>query len=541
MESNTPQFDVVVVGAGFSGLYALHLLRRGGFPVRVLAPAPEVGGTWFWNAYPGARCDVESADYSYSFSPELDQEWEWSERYAAQPEILRYLNHVADRFALRGDIQLNTTVHSATYDDATAEWTLTTDSGTLVARYCVFATGGLSAPLAPPFEGADTFAGESYMTATWPQGGVDFKGKRVAVIGTGASGIQSIPVIAADAAHVTVLQRTPNFTVLGRNRDLDAAEIADQKATYPERRKRQRASYGGTSTQPHMRRAAECTPDEQLEELRRRSAEGGALTYVGAFRDVLTDLDANRVVADFVRSDIRSRVTDPELVDLVTPTDHPFAGKRPCVDHGYFEALCRDNVDVVNVRDNPIAAIEPTGVRLADGTLIEVDIIVYAIGYDAISGALLRIDIQGRNGIRLQDAWAQGPTSYLGLAIAGFPNLFTVAGPGGPLGLTMMVALAEQNIEWIAACITDLDARGVRAIEATPEAQQKWTEEVEQRAQRSVFAAAPNSYYTGANVPGKPRRFSIYLGGFARYQAICNAVAADGYDGFTELTVANAN
>ncbi|MGB3484291.1 MAG: NAD(P)/FAD-dependent oxidoreductase [Mycobacterium sp.] len=538
MESNSSEFDVLVVGAGFSGLYALHLLRSRGLTVRVLDTAPEIGGTWFWNAYPGARCDVESADYSYSFSPELDQDWEWTERYAAQPEILRYLNHVADRFALRDHIHLNTTVHSATYDESIAEWALQTDTGTLRARYCVFATGGLSAPLAPPFDGADTFAGESYMTATWPQGGVDFRGKRVAVIGTGASGIQSIPEIATDAKHVTVLQRTPNFTVLGRNRNLGPEDIAEHKATYPERRKRQRASYGGTSAQPHLRRAAECTADEQLEELRRRSAEGGALTYVGAFRDVLTDLDANRVVADFVRSDIRSRITDPDLVDVVTPIDHPFAGKRPCVDHGYFEALCRDNVDVVSVRDNPITAIEPTGVRLTDGTLIEVDIIVYAIGYDAISGALMRIDIQGRNGIHLRDAWKNGPASYLGLAIAGFPNLFTVTGPGGPLGLTMMVALAEQNIEWIADCITDLDARGVRAIEATLEAQQQWTEEVEKRAERSIFAAAPNSYYTGANVPGKPQRFSIYLGGFARYQAICNAVATEGYDGFRELSVA---
>ncbi|MGE4425048.1 MAG: flavin-containing monooxygenase [Solirubrobacteraceae bacterium] len=523
--------DVVVVGAGFTGLYALHRLRQAGLSVVVLDAAPEIGGTWYWNGYPGARCDVESADYSYSFSPELDQEWEWSERYAAQPEILRYINHVADRFRLRPHIRLGVRVTAASFDEDDSTWTLTCDSGeTLSARFCVFATGGLSAPLRPGFPGVDAFRGESYMTSLWPRDGVDLRGKRVAVIGTGSSGLQVVPEIADEAAHVTVLQRTPNYSVLGGNRPLTRDDLREIRQTYPERRRAQRTGYTGLSLRANPRRAAEMTEEERRTELESRWEEGGALLFTVAFKDVLTDPEANRVVADFIRERIRERTGDPRLADVVCPTDHPFAARRPCADHGFYEALSRDDVELVDVRSDPISQITETGIRLASGADHDVDVIVYALGYDAVTGAMSRIDIVGRDGVALADAWAAGPDNYLGLGVAGFPNMFMIGGPGSPVA--MMIALGERQADWIATCITELDRRGAASIEATPDAQARWVDHIDELMRRTIYSQARDTYYFGANVPGKALRFPLYLGGLAHYEQLCEQSAADGYAGF---------
>ncbi len=529
-----PEYDVVVVGAGFAGLYALHRLRGLGFRTLVVETGDGIGGTWYWNAYPGARCDVESMEYSYSFSPELDQEWQWSERYAAQPEILRYIEHVADRFNLRRDIRLSTRITRADYDEHSAVWSLSTDdSRELSSRFVIFATGSLSAPLAPTFPGVDTFAGQSYMTQTWPRDTVDLTGKRVALIGTGSSGVQVLPEIAQQAAHVTVFQRTPNFSAPGHNRSLSVEDLARMKAEYPDHRAAQRNSHGGVVLDINRRRGVEMTPQEQGAELEKRWNEGGVLRFTVAFRDVLTSIETNSVVQDFIRRKIRERVTDPMVAELLCPDDHMFGSKRPCVDHGYFEAYNRDNVTLVNVRDNPIEAITPTGPQLQDGSRYDVDVIIYANGYDAISGALSRIDIRGRGGLSLRGQWTRGPRTYLGLAMAGFPNLFSLAGPGSPAVLAMMIGLAEQHVDWVANCLADLRTRGLDEIEASQEAQESWTHRVQAMADSiPAYRLAERSYFVGANVPGKPRAFPIYVGGMQRYRAICDEVAQDGYQGF---------
>lgn len=532
------EYDVIVVGAGFAGLYALHRLRALGFRVLVVEAGDGIGGTWFWNAYPGARCDVESMEYSYSFSPELDQEWEWSERYAAQPEILRYIEYVADRFDLRRDVRLDTRIARAHYHENTARWTLTTvDGPELSCRFVIFATGSLSAPLAPTFPGVESFSGKSYMTQTWPREPVDLRGKRVALIGTGSSGVQVLPEVAKQAAHVTVFQRTPNFSAPGHNRPLSADDIAQMKAVYTQHRAAQRDSYGGVVLDVNRRLGTEMTAQECQAELEKRWARGGVLGLTVAFRDVATDAKTNGVVQDFIRDKIRDRVEDPKVAELLCPDDQMFGSKRPCVDHGYFEAYNRDNVTLVSVRDNPIVAITPTGPELRDGSNYEVDVIIYANGYDAISGALSRIDIRGRDERSLRDEWVNGPRTYLGLAMAGFPNLFSIAGPGTPAVLAMMIGLAEQNVDWVADCLTDLRTRAIDEIEASFPAQDKWTEQVQGIADSIETYRTANSYYVGANVPGKPRAFPIYVGGMQRYRATCDQVAQTGYPGFELRTV----
>ena len=528
-----PHYDVIVVGAGFAGLYALYRLRKAGLRVHVLDAAPAVGGTWYWNAYPGARCDVESLQYSYSFSPELDQEWQWTQRYASQPDILAYLNHVADRFDLRRDITLNARVESAAWDEAEG-WITTTEGGHRVrSQFLVLATGSLSAPLLPAIPGVERFAGQSFLTQAWPREPVDFAGRHVAVIGTGSSGVQAIPEIAAQAGHLTVFQRTPNFSAPGRNRPLDTGELAAAKARYPQLRAHQRAAYGCVELEVNRRTANEMTPEQQHQELRRRWVQGGVLPLTVAFRDVYTNLASNELVQDFIRAQIRAKVDDPALAETLCPSDHPFGGKRPCVDHGYFETYNRPNVTLVNVRDNPIQEITDTGIHLTDGTHHTVDTIVYATGYDAITGALSRIDIRGRNGISLREEWTTGPRTYLGLSFAGFPNLFSVAGPGSPAVLTMMIALAEQQIDWIATCINHLNHHGVTSIEATRPAQDEWTAELERAAHTAIaYTLTKNSYYNGANVPGKPQSFAIYVAGMPTYRRHCDNSADSGYTGF---------
>jgi cation diffusion facilitator CzcD-associated flavoprotein CzcO len=522
--------DAVVVGAGFAGLYALHKLRMQGLSVRVIEAAPEVGGTWYYNRYPGARCDVESVDYCYSFSDELQQEWNWTEKYATQAEILSYLNWVADRLDLRRDIACNTRAVSAVLDEATLRWTVTTDGGeVLTARFCMMATGPLSAAMTPNFSGLDTFAGEIYHTAHWPHDEVEFNGKRVAVVGTGSSGIQSIPIIAEHAAQLYVFQRTPNYSIPAGNRPLSANELDDIKAGYAERRRLSWRSGGGsphiTASKPTM----EFTPAERRAAFEKRWQLGGVL-YSKTFPDQMTDLGANEEARKFYEEKIRAVIDDPAVADLLIPNDHPIGTKRICTDSNYFQTFNKPNVTLVSVRATPIESIDAAGINTT-GAHYDLDMIVFATGFDALTGALTKIDIVGRHGAMLRDDWAHGPRTYLGLGVDGFPNLFLISGPGAPAVLANMVLHAEAHVNWIADAIAYLDDRGYAAIEATPDAVDGWVAELARRAEASLFTKA-NSWYLGANVPGKPRVFMLFLGGFAAYNDICAEVADAGYKGF---------
>ncbi len=522
--------DAVVVGAGFAGLYALHKLRARGLSVRVIEAAPELGGTWYYNRYPGARCDVESVDYCYSFSDELQQEWDWSEKYATQAEILRYLNWVADKLDLRRDITFNTRVASAVLDETTLRWTVSTDGGeVLTARFCLMATGPLSAAMTPKFDGLDTFAGEIYHTAHWPDEDVDFSGKRVAVIGTGSSGIQTIPIIAEQAAHLYVFQRTPNYSIPAGNRPLSAEELDEIKAGYAERRRLSWRSGGGS---PHItapKPTMEFTPDERRAAFEKRWQLGGVL-YSKTFPDQMTDMKANDEARKFYEEKIRAVIDDPAVADLLIPNDHPIGTKRICTDSNYFQTFNKPNVSLISVRANPIESVDADGIN-AGATHYDLDAIVFATGFDAMTGALAKIDIIGRAGARLADNWAHGPRTYLGLGVDGFPNLFLISGPGAPAVLANMVLHAEAHVNWIADAIGYVDDHGCTAIEATADAVDGWGAELSRRAEASLFIKA-NSWYLGANVPGKPRVFMLFLGGFAAYNDICAEVADAGYKGF---------
>ena len=523
--------DVVVVGAGFGGLYALHRLRGLGLSVQVYEAGSGVGGTWFWNRYPGARCDVESLEYSYSFSPELEQEWDWSERYAPQPEILRYINHVADRFDLRRDIQFDTRVTAAAFDEAVGRWRVTTDQGDDVsARFCVMATGCLSAATTPDIPGLHSFGGDWYHTGQWPHEGVDFSGKRVGIVGTGSSGIQSIPVIARQASHLVVFQRTPNFSLPARNEPLAPETQAQVKAGYGTLRDAARASFSAIAVSAPTELALEVEPDERQLRYEAAWTRGGLMSMTTTFRDLILDKAANDTAAEFIRSKIRDIVEDPDVARVLTPTDHPFATKRPCLDTGYFETFNRDNVTLVDLRRTPITGIVPTGIRTTGG-VHELDCIVFATGFDAMTGPLLRVDIRGRGDRPLRDKWSAGPRTYLGIATAGFPNLFILTGPGSPSVLSNMVMAIEQHVDWIADCLSYLGAHGLDGIEATVEAEDAWVDHVNQLANATLFPRA-NSWYMGANVPGKPRVFLPYVGGFPQYRSTCDNVAAEGYRGF---------
>jgi cyclohexanone monooxygenase len=530
--------DAVVVGAGFAGLYAHHRLRQLGLTVQGYEAAADVGGTWWWNRYPGARCDVESMDYCYSFSPELEQDWTWSERYATQPEILRYVNHVADRFDLRRDIRFETRVTGATWDETAQRWHIVTDRGDSVsAQFCVMATGCLSAAKQPEIDGIDSFNGPTFHTGRWPHEGVDFTGLRVGIIGTGSSGIQSIPVIAQQAAHVTVFQRTPNFTMPAKNAPLDPESVHARKARYREHRQAMRESRAGVVVP--MPEDSALSVDADAREARFAAAwETGTLYgMVSAYNDLLIDRDANDTAAEYVRSRIRDIVADPEVAERLAPRNHPFGTKRPCLDTEYYATYNRDNVTLVDVRSTPIVEIASEGVRTTTDEYA-LDAIVFATGFDAMTGPLLGPDITGVGGATLRDKWAAGPRTYLGIATAGFPNLFTITGPGSPSVLVNMMVAIEQHVDWVAECIAYLGARGVASIDATVEAEDRWVRHVNEVANLTLFPTA-NSWYMGANVPGKPRVFMPYIGGLPRYSQICNDVAADDYRGFT-LTPATA-
>jgi len=522
--------DAVIVGAGFAGMYMLHRLRGLGLTARVFEAGTGVGGTWYWNRYPGARCDVESMDYSYSFSEELQQEWRWTERYSAQPEILRYANHVADRFDLRRDIQFGTRVTAAIWDERAGTWTVGTDRGDSVpARFCIMATGCLSDAQVPAFPGRDSFAGRSFHTGRWPHEPVDFTGRRVAVIGTGSSAIQSIPLIARQAAHVFVFQRTPNYSMPAHNAPLDPEYERSVKGRYAEFRRQARESRVGFVTE-RSGDSAMTVPDEAREREYETRWNRGGLGFSAAYTDLLTSREANDTAARFFREKIRAIVRDPAVADLLCPKDYPLGTKRLCVDTDYYATFNRDSVTLIDVRKDPIEAITPTGVRVA-GVEYAVDDIVFATGFDAMTGALLDIDIRGRADRRLAVEWTGGPRTYLGLAIAGFPNLFAITGPGSPSVLSNMIVSIEQHVDWIADCMAYLRAHRLATIEATSAAQEAWVQHVNEVGHTTLYPLAP-SWYMGANIPGKPRVFMPYIGGVGLYRQKCDEVAAKGYEGF---------
>ena len=524
--------DAIVVGAGFSGLYQLLLLRdKLGLSVKVLDAAQGVGGTWYWNRYPGARCDSESHSYAYYFSKELLDEWEWSERYPQQPEILRYLNHVADRFQLRPDIVLGTRVHSAHYAQTDKRWHITTDTGqTYAAKYFITAVGCLSSANIPDISGLDSFAGDWFHTGEWPHEGVDFTGKHVGVIGTGSTGIQAIPVIAEQAKHLTVFQRTANYSIPARNVPLD-----DSFKRYAKENADHFREVMTTNTNAHPFRISERLVHDVSEDERNQIYEEawlkGGLQFRATFKDLLQNPDSNRTAADFIRNKIRQTVTDPVKAELLSDIDHPFAAKRPPIDSGYFETFNADNVDLINLRETPIECITPRGIQTSKAEF-NLDIIVFATGFDAMTGSLLKMDIQGRHGMTLQKAWQAGPLNYLGLQVPGFPNMFTITGPGSPSVLCNMPPAIEHHVEWITNCIEHLQKNKIDSIEASQEASESWVATVNAAANETLLPQAKHSWYLGANVPGKPRVFMPYPGGFLRYRTTCEEVVKQGYAGF---------
>jgi cation diffusion facilitator CzcD-associated flavoprotein CzcO len=528
-----PDFDVVIVGAGFSGLYMLYQVRDVlGLSARLYEAGDGVGGTWYWNRYPGARCDSESFYYSYSFSEELQQEWVWSTKYPEQPEILRYLEHVADRFDLRRDIQLGTRVTTAEFQDDADCWSVHPDDGGVVtARFFISAVGCLSAANVPSIPGLDTFGGAWHHTGAWPREGVDFAGKRVAVIGTGSTGIQATPVIAAQADHLFVFQRTANYSIPARNYTISPEQMDEIRAGYPEIRRRCRESYAGFPYDLTHKSAMEVSAEERTATYERLWGEEGGFKFIyGSYYDLLFNEGSNDTAAEFIRSKIRQIVKDPVVAEKLAPKDYPYGTKRPPVDTDYFETFNRPNVSLVDLRETPITEITPTGIRTTDAAY-DLDVIVFATGFDAITGSLLKIDIRGRQGLALTAKWEAGPTSYLGLQVAGFPNMFTVSGPGSPAVLVNMPTAIEHHVEWIADCIAYLRAHGLTRIEATTDAEDAWVEHVHTVAERTLYPRA-NSWYLGANIPGKKRVFMPYVGGFLPYTERCKEVAERGYEGF---------
>ncbi|MDB5829571.1 MAG: Cyclohexanone monooxygenase [Variovorax sp.] len=526
--------DMLIVGGGFAGLYQLYSARKLGLTARLLEAGDGIGGTWFWNRYPGARCDVESLDYSYSFSEALQQEWDWTERYATQGEILRYINHVADRFELRPDIQLHTRVSAATYDDDARRWTTVAQSGERFdSQYLILATGCLSIPQAPKFAGLDTFKGNWYHSANWPTEGVDFSGKKVGLIGTGSSGVQMTPLIAAQAEHLTVFQRTANYSVPAQNEPLDTVTLDTVKANYAHRRALGREAMTGQFLNANDKSALEVTDAERLAEFEFRwRGAGGGFRMLRAFSDLLRNPQANRFAAEFARSKIRQIVHDPAVAELLSPKDDlPFGTKRLCVDTDYYETFNRDNVALVDVKADPIVEITPNGLRTTAQTY-QLDALVFATGFDAMTGALLAIDIHGVEGESLREKWSGGPRTYLGVSIAGFPNLFVIAGPGSPSVLSNMVHSIETHVDWISNLIRQTRADGITRIDAQQPAEDRWVGHVNEAADKTLYPIG-NSWYVGANMPGKPRVFMPYVAGVPAYRRIIEDVAAKGYEGFS--------
>jgi cyclohexanone monooxygenase len=530
--SDPARFDAIIVGAGVGGLYAMHRLRKLGFKLRAFEAGGDVGGTWYWNRYPGCRCDVESLEYSYSFSDDLQQEWHWPERYGTQPEILRYLNHVADRFDLRRDIEFDTRVKQAVFDSRTNSWTVTTDRGQVAtARFCIMATGNLSTPRTPSYPGLASFKGKWYHTGLWPHDGVDFSGLRVGVIGTGSSGVQSIPIIARQAKHLHVFQRTANFSLPARNAPMAPAKEHTHKAQYSQRRRAAfDTPFGIAGYPPPVKSARDAGEEERQHLYEAKWAEGGSISFLYSYTDLLIDRVANDTASEFVRQKIRATVKDPKTAALLCPNDHPIGTKRLILDTDYYETYNRDNVTLVDVRSKPIREITATGLR-TDDTHYELDAIVFATGFDAMTGAMKEIDIRTDAGLSIQRKWEDGPRTYLGIMMAGFPNLFMVTGPQSPGVKSQMILACEQHVDWIAGCLQYLCDHGYERIAAAEAAEDAWVRHNNEIADRTLYPLA-NSWYVGANIPGKPRVFMPYVGGVSAYKKKCDEVAAKGYEGF---------
>ncbi len=531
------RFDAIVIGAGFSGLYALHRLRELGVQTLVLEAAEDVGGTWLFNRYPGARCDIESIEYSYSFSDEIQQEWVWTETMPAQPEIEAYLNFVADKLDLRRDIQFNTKVVAMTFDEVAAEWMVEIQGGeTFVASFVVAASGILSVPLDPDFPGMDTYTGASLFTGRWPKEGYDLSGKRVGVIGTGSTGVQLIPVVAQQAQHLAVFQRSPAYTLPWEVRAFDDGELDELKANYAEIRAAQRAHMIGAARLSAFSVMFEMMANPPLKSASREdqlsAIEQNGVIGALSWGDVFFDIEANRMAAKLYGEAVARIVTDPDTAASLTPS-HPFGCKRPIIDQGYYETFNRDNVTLVDLRKTPIVEITPTGIRTERGHH-DLDVIIYATGFDAMTGALTRINVRGRDGMSLADFWtSEGPYTYLGIAVAGFPNLFVVQAPGSPSAATNFVAALEQHIEWIGDCIAYMRDNGYRSIEALPDAQREWIEHTTALVEPTVLVdPSCNSWYNGGNVPGKKRMYMGYTAGIPEYRRRCDEIADAGYTGF---------
>ncbi len=522
--------DAVIVGAGFSGLYLLHRFRKLGLTTRVLERGGGVGGTWYWNRYPGARCDVESMQYSYSFDAELQQEWHWPEKFSAQPDILAYANHVADRFDLRKEIDFDVEVKAAHFNETTRRWRIETDKkDKITARFFVMATGCISTAQTPNIEGLDNYQGNTYHTGNWPHEKIDFTGQRIAVIGTGSSGIQAIPVLAEEAAHVTVFQRTPNYSIPSQNEPMTSDYEASWKEKYPTLREEMRYTGHGSIKDLNDKSAMSVDEEERQETYKKRWAIGGA-GFLTSFNDLLFSQESNDTASEFVRNQIRRIVKNPETAELLAPKTYPIGTKRICIDSGYFQTYNRENVDLVDISEKPIQRITREGL-IVNGREFEFDSIVFATGFDAMTGTLFNVDIRGRNDLALKEKWYAGPRTYLGLMSEAFPNLFMITGPGSPSVKSNMLVSIEQHVDFVTESIIYMREHGLELMEPDVAAEDDWVDHVQEAANKTLFPRA-NSWYMGANIPGKPRLFMPYIGGVGTYRRICEEVVADNYKGF---------
>ncbi|MBH66718.1 MAG: cyclohexanone monooxygenase [Rhodospirillaceae bacterium] len=532
-KANSTDFDVIIVGGGLAGLYSIYRFRKMGLKVRAFEAGDGVGGTWYWNRYPGCRCDVESMEYSFSFDEHLQQDWKWPERYGTQPVILEYINHVAERFDLMRDVQLNTRVKTATYSETNRLWSISTEQGQIFkAPICVMATGNLSTPRKPNFPGLDNFKGDWYHTGLWPKEGVDFSGKRVGVIGTGSSGVQMMPHIAHQAKHLTVFQRTANFSLPARNAPLDPKKEQKHKAEY---RARREAAYdtpfGIAGFPPPTQSALEVTEEQRCKSYEAKWQEGGSISYLYAYTDLLLNKESNDTASEFVRNKIRETVKNPRIAELLCPNNHPIGTKRLILDSQYYEIFNEKHVELIDVRATPIEEITENGLRTTDASY-ELDVIAFATGFDAMTGAMREIDIGVEGGVTLEDQWEGGPRTYLGLMVAGLPNLFMITGPQSPGVKSQMILSIEWHVNWIADCLAYMKERNFDRIVANEEAQETWVKHVKDVADSTLYPLA-NSWYMGVNIPGKPKVFMPYVGGVHVYTKECERVVANGYEGFT--------
>jgi cyclohexanone monooxygenase len=529
---NEPDFDVVIVGGGLAGLYSIYRFRKLGLKVRAYEAGDGVGGTWFWNRYPGCRCDVESMEYSYSFDDDLQQEWVWPERYGTQPVILDYINHVAERFDLMRDVQLNTRITKAIFNETRRLWTITTNNGEKIkAPICIMAAGNLSTPRKPDFPGLDNFKGKWYHTGLWPKGGVNFSGKRVGVIGTGSSGVQMMPHIAEEAKHLTVFQRTANFSLPARNAPLDPEKERKHKEEYKERRVAAYSTpFGIAGYPPPAKSALEETEEARSKVYEDKWQEGGSISYLFAYKDLLLNKEANDTASNFVRDKIRATVKDPKTAELLCPDNHPIGTKRLILDSHYFEIFNQDNVNLVDVRSAPIQGITANGIQTTE-TEYELDAIVFATGFDAMTGAIKEIDVRVDGGTTIEEEWDGGPRTYLGLMVAGLPNMFMITGPQSPGVKSQMILSIEWHVNWISDCLSHMKNKKLTRIMADHEAQRKWVDHVREIADTTLYPLA-NSWYMGTNIPGKPKVFMPYVAGVEVYTNECKRVVQEGYEGF---------